>query len=131
MSKEKFLNAVIQARVKEGLLDANLLSDGYHTFGELYEHRIRLFIELGRALMVLKKICDTSHEVWISMRHSDNSVLPGWMIMGINTEPGKQLTYHLPDKYWAECTQFAVSKYQAPDYDGHTGADTLERLKHL
>jgi hypothetical protein len=124
--EEEFLNAIIQDKKKEGVLDTNLISDGYHTFGELYEQRIRLYIELCRALSSAG-----GHIVWVSMRHSNNSVTPGWMIMGISYEKGNQITYHLPDRHWAECSEFARSIYQDPEYDGHKSADTLTRLNNL
>lgn len=65
--------------------------DGYHTFGELYEHRITLFITVCMLLRL-----HTNAGVWRSKWHSDGSEYPGWFIMGIGREKGKQITYHLP-----------------------------------
>jgi hypothetical protein len=31
-------------------MDTNRISDGYHTFGELYDHRIQLFIALCKMM---------------------------------------------------------------------------------
>lgn len=101
------------------------ISDGYHTFDELYEHRIVNFIALC-------KFIEESglFDVWRSRHHSDGSVWGGWFILGINHEQGKQITYHLPDSKWEECV-FASTLDKAPEFDGHTSADVLERLKNL
>jgi hypothetical protein len=50
--------------------------------------------------------------------------------MGINTEQGEQISYHLPDKYWNE-TSMVSTLDKAPEWDGHTSTDVLERLKQL
>jgi len=50
--------------------------------------------------------------------------------MGLTAADGKQITYHLPIERWDE-TWFAETLDLAPEWDGHTPADVLERLKHL
>jgi len=116
-------------------------SDNYHTFEELYDHRITLFIALCRLLNTnslserMFKKTDESSELtlprpWKSKINGDGSVWEGWFILGINKEPGKQITYHLPLSRWEE-TDFVETLDQAPEFDGHTSADVLERLKQL
>ena len=51
-------------------------------------------------------------------------------MMGIDKKPGKQITYHLPIAYWDE-TEFAETLDLAPEWDGHTSDDVLERLRKL
>ena len=51
--------------------------------------------------------------------------------MGIFKEKGKQITYHLPEKYWEEVSDFASVLEKAPEFDGHTPEDVLERLNKL
>lgn len=99
------------------------VSDGYHTFDELYEHRISLYIALCREL-VRKKY------VWRSKAHSDGSMFDGWFILGIFTKKGRQITYHLPLSRWND-TSFAIDLPMAPEWDGHTPQDVIERLKQL
>lgn len=98
------------------------ISDGYHTFDELYDHRITLYIALCR------KIRDA--DVWRSKLHSDGSNYEGWFILGINKFEGNQITYHIPLERWIE-TDFAETLEQAPEFDGHTSQDVLERIKNL
>lgn len=100
------------------------VSDGYHTMDELYDHRITLFIALARSLR--------AHKVWRSKRHSDGELAFGgtWFVLGIGVEAGKQITYHIPIERWEE-TNFAFTVETAPEWDGHTSADVIERLKKL
>ena len=100
------------------------VSDGYHTFNELYDHRITLFIAL------CKRLEGEYNEVWRSWKHDDGKRWAGWFILGINTEQGEQITYHLPEARWEE-TDFADTLEKAPEFDGHTPEDVLERLKSL
>jgi hypothetical protein len=104
--------------------DMSLVSDGYHTFGELYAHRIELFIALCRVMNRLKQ------HVWKSRLHSDGSAIDDWFVLGIGIHSGHQITYHLPEHKWGECS-FAHTMERAPEFDGHTASDVLERLKTL
>lgn len=115
--KEESLNYLIQACGA----DTNLISDGYHTFGELYEHRIELFIALCKA---------HTGVAWKSRVHSDGSVMEGWFIMGLYEFEGGQISYHLPEIYWDRCA-FIRTRDQAPAWDRHTSADVLKRLREL
>lgn len=101
------------------------LSDGYHTFDELYEHRIALFI----ALCAIERL-KTDIPVWKSKLHSDGSSFDGWFILGMFEEAGKQITYHLPIDRWDDCN-FAVTMDKAPEWDGHTSHDVLTRIKQI
>jgi len=100
------------------------VSDGYHTFDELYEHRIRLFITLCFAIRFHR-------EVWVSIKHFDGSTFGDWFVMGINKNPGSQITYHLPARFWTEVCEFAEVLDCAPQFDGHTPEDVLIRLEDL
>lgn len=112
-------------RLIEGAMTENergKVSDGYHTFNELYDHRIILFIQLCKAMKL---------DCWASAKHSDGSIWDGWFLLGLYKEKGKQITYHLPIKYWSEVCDFAEILEQAPEFDGHTSTDVLNRLKLL
>jgi hypothetical protein len=95
------------------------ISDGYHTFNELYDHRCHLFIALMRSNPGLS---------WYSSKHSDGTMFPDWFIAGMDLPTGT-ITYHLPmwmmsmlDKSGAEC------KSLAPEWDGHAPVDVIKRL---
>lgn len=105
-------------------------SDGYHTFGELYEHRIVLFITLCRTLDVLEiELGKGIGRCWKSKYHSDGTSWDGWFIAGIDKEKGEQKTYHLPISYWNKLDIQELDK--APEWDGHTPNDVINRLLGL
>lgn len=120
--------------IKEECEFPELISDGYHSFVELYEHRFKLFI----ALCVTRyRWCQNEGtfdgdygQVWRSKLHSDGTMYDGWFIMGINKEKGEQISYHLPISKW-DATGFAETLDKAPEWDGHTPDDVLQRLSNL
>lgn len=115
-------------------VDSNEVSDGYHTFKELYDHRIELWIALCRVTSYHNQIPPYPDFplVWRSEYHSDGEKAfgGGWFVLGIGKHLGAQLTYHLPMSYWGQC-EFATTLNKAPEWDGHSSADVLERLKQL
>ncbi len=119
----------INELIKQEGIDTNLVSDGYHTFGELYDHRVQLFIALCNELQHNELLLNQKSICWKSKKHSDGSVWEGWFIAGIHIAKGKQITYHLPIDKWDELEVTELD--QAPEWDGHTPADVLERLKNL
>lgn len=126
MTKEEAINVIIS-----GGCDTNKISDGYHTFGELYEHRIILWIALCREIMNNPAYqSGQKAEVWRARKHSDGTGFDGWFILGIGKDKGEQITYHLPESKWNDC-EFAFTYDMAPKFDGHTSSDVLKRLSHL
>lgn len=116
--------------------EAMQVSDGYHTMDELYEHRIALWIALCKQVQDISLV-DTPNgpslngkRVWRSKLHDDGSEHEGWFVLGIGKKKGEIMTYHLPMSKWDECA-FAETLERAPEWDGHTAADVLERLKNL
>jgi hypothetical protein len=107
------------------VIDKGEISDGYHTFNELYAHRVELYLALCR---YIKEFGTAT--VWRSRKHSDGSSLDGWFVLGIFTRPGLQITYHLPNAKWQE-SDFAGTLERAPEFDGHRSDDVLKRLQTL
>ena len=104
----------------EDAIDKGDISDGFHTFNELYAHRVRLFSTLMRAF---------SRDAWWSFCHSDGERWEGWILAGIDT-PAGPVTYHLPETeipHLPEGTEIEFGK----EWDGHTANDVLERLVSL
>lgn len=114
--------------------------DGYHTFDELYDHRISLYIALCKALAreyILPMHDDTNdfkkYDVWRSKKHSDGELCFGTgtqFVLGLGKAKGAQITYHIPIERWLE-TDFADTLEKAPEWDSHTSDDVLNRLKDL
>ena len=107
---------------KENLIRTKDISDGYHTFGELYHHRAILF----------SIICNQNKDkAWKSKLHDDGTMFgeeDEMFIVGIETPQG-QYTYHYHIKpYW---DLFDVKEIDfAPKYDGHKPED-ITRLFSL
>lgn len=93
-------------------------SDGYHTFEELYEHRMALF----------SVICNSyKDKSWKSKLHDDGTMYDDYFIVGVTTENGNY-TYHYHMDYW---DNFEVKELEnAPVYDGHSPSD-YDRLYSL
>lgn len=96
------------------------VSDGYHTFDELYEHRHALFL-------ALMSQCDR-YKRWYSLAHSDGSKMEGWFIAGIDL-PSGPITYHLPIRLVATA-QLTGAEYLelGQAWDGHTSGMVIDRL---
>ncbi|UGO46184.1 hypothetical protein PQE74_gp101 [Bacillus phage vB_BanS_Chewbecca] len=94
-------------------------SDGYHTFDELYYHRMMLFLV----------ICHTYKEqAWKSMLHSDGTMFDGSFIVGVTTPEG-QYSYHYREQ---DFDLFKVKELDfAPEYDGHVPSDITRLLSLL
>lgn len=93
------------------------ISDGYHTFNELYHHRAVLF----------SVVCHKHRKrAWKAKKHHDGTMYDGMFIVGINT-PWGQATYHYDvDPYW---TMFDVTELEsAPEWDGHTAGEAITRI---
>lgn len=130
-SNELSHEARINAEIRNLKIDTNQISDGFHSFGELYEHRCQLFISL-----LMYASYDPFIETWRSCKNSDGTQQPGWFILGVTMKDGKQISYHLPTTYWKECEELITGANfktldKAPEWDGHTSQDVLERLKQL
>lgn len=119
MNKKEKINQCI-ATLNQLLndLETGDLSDGYHTFNELYYHRAVLF----------SIICNQNKDIsWKSKLHSDNTMYDGMFIVGINTPEG-QYSYHYDINLWSLFDVKELDK--APEYDGHLPKD-IERLKSI
>ena len=66
------------------------ISDGFHSFDELYDHRMTLFAVVLKAHRA---------NAWKSRLHADGDMCDGWFIVGINTPEG-QFTYHYKAEHW-------------------------------
>ena len=91
------------------------LSDGYHTFNELYDHRMVL---TALAFMNLPY-------AWKSKIHDDGSMYDNMFVVGAPTPDG-MITYHYDLEYW---NLFKIPQIpHAPRFDGHTPKDVVTRL---
>lgn len=137
-----YINAFIEAEIKANKLDTNCISDSYHTFGELYDFRCALTNALFKRIWTAawrywkpeegdNSSFETSgNPIWKSKLHSDGTMFEDFFIVGYACTPGKQITFHFPLAAW-DIFDYAKVLDKAPEWDGHTSADALERLKSL
>ena len=113
--------------------EVSMLSDGYHSFKELYEHRHALFIAL------LSQAASQNEDAWFSKLHDDGTGYPGWIIAGCYVDvpvdsnctelERMQIRYHLPDSYIPHLKAAGCMELdKAVPYDGSNSNDTIDRL---
>lgn len=102
---------------------AGKVSDGHHTFNELYDYRAHLLAALCRAY---------PGKCWKSLNHSDEDETPmfdGMFIICIETPKGPVRGHYDIDPYW---DLFKVEARQQADlWDGATREQEIERLDSL
>jgi hypothetical protein len=96
------------------------VSDGFHTFQELYDHRTALFIALMRAF---------PQKSWRSRFHEDGTMYPDFFVAGMQLDTD-QISYHLELRWWDELDEICVTLDRAPKWDGHSPSDVVVRLLH-
>lgn len=95
----------------------------------LYDHRNHLYIALLSVIYKGSEYLDWEvPTIWKSMTHSDGHYDPDWFLVGIATAPGEQMSYHLPIKHWDDL-EFVQTLDIAPEWDGHSSEDVIERLR--
>lgn len=122
MAKIEDINNLILESNMTGEISTKEISDGHHTFAELYKHRIILFCTL----------CNLMPEIsWKSKKHFDEENDPMFndsFIAGINTPEGLA-TYHIKLKYWE---MFNVRELErAQKYDFYSGEEVINRVLSL
>lgn len=111
------INDLLFKRKEQGI-SRDDISDGYHTFGELYHHR-----------MVLTKALSDCYPdaAWKSKLHHDGTMFDGHFIIGFSTPEG-QYSYHYELEHWDLFDVKVLTT--APEYDGHKPSD-IGRLLSL
>ena len=101
-----------------GVAEIDDLSDGFHTFRQLYYQRMMLFATIVK---------QNKDKAWKSLRHEDGELCfgGGWFIVGIDTPEGSY-TYHYEDYYYSlfDCEELERGKH----WDGHTEKDVTRLL---
>jgi len=91
------------------------VSDGFHTFDELYDHRCLLFINL----------CLQSHRGCYWYEH-----YKGWPCLTLQNIKD-QISYHIPEKYLfliREAIQEVSKEEGQSKFDGHDSEKVISRL---
>lgn len=92
-------------------------SDSYHSFDELYAHRIMLFLVLMN---------QNKSIAWKSRKNKEGDVWVGWFVGGLELPTG-QVVYHIPEQFWDVLK--GVEEKELSTWDGHVSNDVISRLK--
>jgi hypothetical protein len=106
--------------------DTDSISDGHHTFGELYEHRHLLYLSMLKTRLFAS---------WRSKLHHDGIGYDGWFLVGSSVFTpghevhGEQISYHLPMRLWDLCNWMDTYDCAPVAWDGHSSDDVLDRMR--
>ena len=123
----------------------NHITDGQHTFGELYHHRAVLTSLFANQVRSWEETYEHGlNEGWIdqekydtltqlcgvirSKKHADGTMFTGYFIVHFTTPTG-DYSYHYPITEWDLFDNIRTVDF-APEYDGHT-AENIDRLLTL
>lgn len=114
-NRDRYLNFAYKA-------DVGKISDGYHTFDELYDHRTVLYAALCNAYPELS---------WKSRLHEDGTMYDGMFIAGLNL-PNGEISYHIENKdRWGRSNWELFKCREIPralHFTGYTPDDVVDRL---
>ena len=119
MNKQKYFTDTINNLIlyaKSQGVSTNDISDKWHTFGDLYYHRMILTLALMR---------QNKDKAWKSKQHHDGTMFEDSFICGIDTPEG-QYSYHYDLEHWELFDVKELDK--APEYDGHKPEDVTRLL---
>lgn len=103
------------------------ISDGYHSFKELYSQRITIWKAFITSLTLIP---NCPYNVYKCKKHHDGTGYDGWfmsLVIGANNE---QISYHLPDSEWDTCSGIIYEQAPVP-WDGHGCDEVLERIEDI
>jgi hypothetical protein len=127
------LNNLIKSQDRN--FEKGKISDGYHTFDELYEFRkvynAALFNEWAMLWNENKQAIIAKYDVHKSWKHSDGELCfgGGWFIV-VAVLPDGQISNHYEAKDW-DLFKIPETEKAKFEFDGHTSTDVLERLRNL
>lgn len=101
----------------------NFISDGAHTFGDLYYQRMVLTSVIAKTLVTIDK---PSGKVFRSKLHADGTMFKDYFIVVFQTVDG-YFSYHYHMDNW-DNFYFVKEIPKAPEYDGHTDVDVSRLL---
>jgi len=123
MGLEDINNQILSLKLA-GVSEVGQVSDGYHTFDELYEFRA-----LFHALLLNEWKNNSSIKVEKSRRQQDGSLCDnGDFFIVVAQLPSGQISNHYPMKYW-DYFKITESEKVTIAYDGHSSSDVLRRMK--
>lgn len=117
---EENINMIVKELKFKKLINTKQLSDGYHTFEDLYTQRLFLTAALAKS---------NPNSCYIALSHKDGSMFDDMFVIVFNTKEGLySYHYHLRDLDLFKGIK--VLEKELLTYDGHTSSD-VGRLMFL
>ncbi|MEO7046581.1 MAG: hypothetical protein ABI091_14820 [Ferruginibacter sp.] len=133
---ETTIEDLINAFIRMSKADTNKISDGYHTFEQLYDFRkvynAALFNEWANSEINNEDgSWGNKYNVHKSKKHSDGELCfgGGWFIV-VAVLPSGQISNHYEEKDW-DLFKIPEEEKALFEFDGHTSEDVLLRLSIL
>lgn len=111
------------------------VSDGYHTFAELYRYRMLLQAAWFNSMKLASGSPESGQPYWYdvhkSWRHSDGELCFGKdnYFVVVAELPTGQITNHYKGEFW---DLFDIpEKERANEYDGHTPEEAADRIERF
>lgn len=130
-SMTKIINELIKTGksynpTHDNYVDTNKVTDGYHTFAELYDFR-----KVYNAVLFNEWARQDLYNVHKSKKHFDGEDCfgGGWFIV-MAVLPTGQISNHYELKDW-DLFDVPATETAIVQFDGHTSKDVLERLQRL
>jgi hypothetical protein len=120
------LNLLIQKCKEQGIIETNQVSDGFHTFQEIYTFRM-----MYNAALFNEWHSQGKYQVHKSLRHHEGELCfgGGWFVVAAML-PSGQITNHYPESQW-DFFKILETKNALFPFDGHTPTNVLERIATL
>lgn len=107
-------------------IDPGNISDGYHTFNELYEFRM-----MYNACLFNEWAMQNKYSVHKSRHHhSGEPCFDGKFFIVVAMLPRGQISNHYKLEHW-DLFDIPVEPKALFEYDGHNGSDVLYRLRQI
>ena len=130
------INTAIKKGAEREFIDANDVSDGYYTFGQLYDVRLALNVALFNTIVntLIEGNYPSEEESFYihkSLRHHDGELCfgGGWFIV-VAILPTGQISFHYKLEDWDKF-QIPIENKALYEFDGHTTEDVINRLIDL
>lgn len=112
------VNNLIASMAYAKILNTDNISDGYHTFGELYRHRAVLFAAVCH---------DHIEDAWVTRNYADGRSVYGDMFLAGIHLPCGDVSYHIDGEYWELFSDLPYLT-RSPSSDGDAPNDVLDQI---
>ena len=97
------------------------ITDGYHSFDDLYEHRNLLFLNL---------IVHMDYREEATAYYTEDPNMPGWILVVLETEKLGQISYHMQDGYDQFLKHIPKIPWNELNWDSRSSLEVSLRLRN-